>query len=195
MLMDSVPPATITSRGAAHDALGARTRSPRSPDAQKRLTVTADAVCGTPARRLAMRATFRPCSASGIAQPRITSSISRWVDARRALERPGDHRCRHVVGPRGPQRAAGALPTAVLTAATMTASCMIIPLGSTDSVAAAGKLDSTVRRHCRTARQSATDLRWRRPPPSRGHRNSGRRRRSRRARAAPSSSRRTSGRP
>ena len=31
---------------------------------------------GTPARRLAMRATFSPCSASGIAQPMITSSIS-----------------------------------------------------------------------------------------------------------------------
>ena len=39
------------------------------PDEQKRLTVTAEAVTGTPARRLAMRATFMPCSASGIAQP------------------------------------------------------------------------------------------------------------------------------
>ena len=47
-----------------------------SPDEQKRLTVTADADTGNPARRLAMRATFRPCSASGIAQPRITSSTS-----------------------------------------------------------------------------------------------------------------------
>ena len=46
------------------------------PDEQKRLTVTADAVTGMPARRLAMRATFSPCSASGIAQPRITSSTS-----------------------------------------------------------------------------------------------------------------------
>ena len=47
------------------------------PDAQNRFIVTADASTGTPARRLAMRATFRPCSASGIAQPRITSSTSR----------------------------------------------------------------------------------------------------------------------
>src|SRR6185436_19844596 len=47
-----------------------------SPDEQNRLTVTADAVIGTPARRLAIRATLSPCSASGIAQPRITSSIS-----------------------------------------------------------------------------------------------------------------------
>src|SRR5918994_3346648 len=46
------------------------------PDGQKRLTVTADASTGRPARRLAMRATFSPCSASGMAQPRITSSIS-----------------------------------------------------------------------------------------------------------------------
>src|ERR1044072_6833604 len=47
-----------------------------SPDEQKRFTVTADASTGTPARRLAMRATFNPCSASGIAHPRITSSLS-----------------------------------------------------------------------------------------------------------------------
>ena len=39
----------------------------------------------SPARMLAMRATFRPCSASGIAQPRITSSIS-------AGSRPGARR-------------------------------------------------------------------------------------------------------
>ena len=39
------------------------------PDEQKRLIVTAEALTGTPARRLAMRATFSPCSASGIAQP------------------------------------------------------------------------------------------------------------------------------
>ena len=39
-------------------------------------SVTAEAVTGTPARRLAIRATFRPCSPSGMAQPRITSSIS-----------------------------------------------------------------------------------------------------------------------
>jgi alpha/beta superfamily hydrolase len=31
--------------------------------------VTAEAATGSPARRLAMRATFKPCSASGIAPP------------------------------------------------------------------------------------------------------------------------------
>ena len=57
------------------------------PDEQKRLMVTADASTGTPARRLAMRATFSPCSASGIAQPRITSSIVGRVEAGRAPQR------------------------------------------------------------------------------------------------------------
>src|SRR5262245_14866315 len=75
MLIDSVPPATIARappdmiRSAAY-AMACR------PDEQKRFTVTADAVIGTPARRLAIRATLSPCSASGIAQPRMTSSMS-----------------------------------------------------------------------------------------------------------------------
>ena len=76
------------------------------PDEQKRLMVTADACTGTPARRLAMRATFSPCSASGIAQPRITSSISSGVDAGRAPQRFADDGGRHLVGP---DRAQGAV--------------------------------------------------------------------------------------
>src|SRR5438034_6816548 len=66
-LIDSVPPATIVeakphmTRSAAY-AIACR------PDEQNLLTVTADALTGMPARRLAMRATFIPCSASGIAQ-------------------------------------------------------------------------------------------------------------------------------
>jgi hypothetical protein len=40
------------------------------------LIVTAEALTGTPARRLAIRATFNPCSASGIAHPMMTSSTS-----------------------------------------------------------------------------------------------------------------------
>src|SRR5262249_15574866 len=47
-----------------------------SPDEQKRLMVSAETSTGNPARSEAMRATFIPCSASGMAQPRITSSIS-----------------------------------------------------------------------------------------------------------------------
>ena len=45
--------------------------------AQKRLTVTAPAVVGSPTSPVMMRATFMPCSPSGKAQPTMTSSI--WV--------------------------------------------------------------------------------------------------------------------
>src|SRR5215467_11735540 len=73
--MDSVPPATITC------AEPPRMRSAASamacnPDEQKRLMVIAEVSTGRPARSAAMRATFIPCSPSGMAQPRITSSIS-----------------------------------------------------------------------------------------------------------------------
>jgi hypothetical protein len=46
------------------------------PEEQKRLMVIAEVSTGRPARSDAMRATFIPCSPSGMAQPRITSSIS-----------------------------------------------------------------------------------------------------------------------
>src|SRR5690348_6876500 len=73
--MDSVPPATITS--APPPAMrSAAIAIDCNPDEQKRLIVIADASTGNPARSDAIRATFMPCSASGIAQPRITSSIS-----------------------------------------------------------------------------------------------------------------------
>ena len=62
-------------RGAAHDVLGGvgnRLKAGRTE------AVDGDSrgVTGMPARRLAIRATFMPCSASGIAQPRMTSSTS-----------------------------------------------------------------------------------------------------------------------
>ena len=73
--MDSKPPATITS------APFVRIRSLAmaivcNPDEQNRLTVIALVSTGSPARIAAARATFMPCSASGIAQPMMTSSIS-----------------------------------------------------------------------------------------------------------------------
>ena len=43
---------------------------------QNRLTVVAAARSGSPARKPIRRATFRPCSPSGKAQPTITSSIA-----------------------------------------------------------------------------------------------------------------------
>src|SRR5579859_4213717 len=47
-----------------------------TPDEQKRLTVMAATSSGRPAASAATRATFIPCSASGMAQPRTTSSTS-----------------------------------------------------------------------------------------------------------------------
>ena len=70
--MDSVPPATITSapplmmRSAAI-AIACK------PEEQKRLMVSAETSTGSPARSEAMRATFIPCSASGMAQPRMVA--------------------------------------------------------------------------------------------------------------------------
>src|SRR5947208_500092 len=97
-----------------------------SPDAQNRFTVTADAVTGTPARRLAIRATFNPCSASGIAQPMITSSISpgSMPGARRSASPIAVAASSSGRVPRSVPF--GALPTAVRTAETITASCIPI---------------------------------------------------------------------
>ena len=44
------------------------------PDEQKRLIVIPATLLGSPASKRPMRATFIPCSPSGIAQPTITSS-------------------------------------------------------------------------------------------------------------------------
>ena len=92
------------------------------PDEQNRLTVIADASMGTPARRLAMRATFMPCSASGMAQPRMTSSTSPG-------SMPGARfsASAMTVAPSSSGRVArrvplGAFPTGVRTADTITAS-------------------------------------------------------------------------
>src|SRR5438132_8148137 len=121
--MDSVPPATMVD-AKPHMMRSAANAIAWRPDEQKRLMVTADAETGMPARRLAMRATFRPCSASGIAHPRITSSTS-------AGSTPGARRSASAIAVaasssgRVPRSVPlGALPTAVRTALTMTASCI-----------------------------------------------------------------------
>ena len=75
MVMDSIPPATITSAPPAM-MRSAAIAIACSPEEQKRLMVIAETSTGRPARSDAMRATFIPCSASGMAQPRMTSSIS-----------------------------------------------------------------------------------------------------------------------
>src|SRR5262245_6772371 len=73
--MLSVPPATATSTRPAWISSTAMAMV-CSPEEQKRLMVAAGTAGGSPARRLAMRATFMPCSPSGMAQPRSTSSTS-----------------------------------------------------------------------------------------------------------------------
>src|SRR5215468_9131046 len=122
----SVPPATITS------APPERIRSAASaiacnPDEQNRLIVIADVSTGNPARSAAIRATFIPCSPSGIAQPRITSSIS-------FASRPGTRPIASLIT--SAAKSSGlvarklplyALPTGVLTALTIHASLLIGP--------------------------------------------------------------------
>lgn len=46
-----------------------------TPEEQKRLMVTPGTVYGRPASRVPIRATFMPCSASGMAQPMMASSM------------------------------------------------------------------------------------------------------------------------
>src|SRR5690348_5690972 len=129
MLMDSVPPATMTS-ACPEMMRSAAMAMACNPEEQKRLMVMAEASTGRPARREAMRATFMPCSASGMAQPRMTSSISlglrrgtRATAARMAMAARSSGRVERSV----PLKA---LPTAVRTELTITASRIFVYLES-----------------------------------------------------------------
>ena len=102
MVMDSTPPATIVSAPPAMMRSAAMAIA-CSPDEQKRLMVMAETSTGRPARSDAMRATFMPCSASGMAQPRMTSSISLGSSLRHALQRALDGHRGQIVGTRRPQ--------------------------------------------------------------------------------------------
>ena len=62
-----VNPAGFTIHAAIHESV---------PDAQKRLTVMPPTLLGRPASTAPIRATLRPCCASGIAQPQMMSSIA-----------------------------------------------------------------------------------------------------------------------
>ncbi len=73
--MDSAPPATATSACPVMMRSAAMAMD-CNPEAQNRLTVIAAVLTGRPARSVAMRAMFIPCSASGMAQPMMTSSTS-----------------------------------------------------------------------------------------------------------------------
>src|ERR1700727_1570263 len=122
-LIDSVPPASMTS------AEPERTRSAAmamdcNPYEQKRLMVMPETSTGNPARRLAMRATFIPCSASGIAQPITTSSISLGSSVGTFSSAPLMAMAARSSGRVKASVPLGALPTAVRTLLTMTASLM-----------------------------------------------------------------------
>src|ERR1700756_1397347 len=122
MLIDSQPPAISTSDSPTR-MRSAAIASAVTPDAQKRFTVTPPTVFGKPDSSAPMRATFSPCSASGIAQPTIASSIT-------LVSSPGTCATADLIAwtsnssgrvflnaPRG------ALPIGVRLAATMYASC------------------------------------------------------------------------
>ena len=89
MLMLSVPAAIMTSASPTRMRSAAICTALR-PEAQKRFTVMPPTEAGSPARTAPMRATFRPCWASGMAQPQITSSMAAgsspgaWASAERS---------------------------------------------------------------------------------------------------------------
>ncbi len=102
MVIDSTPPATMVSAPPAMMRSAAMAIACR-PEEQKRLMVMAEISTGKPARSDAMRATFMPCSASGMAQPRMTSSISLGSSLWHALERALDGHRGQIIGTRRPQ--------------------------------------------------------------------------------------------
>ena len=125
MLMLSVPAAIMMSaspvriRSAAIDTAF-------SPEEQNRLIVMPATLFGRPASSTPMRATFMPCSNSGIAQPTITSSI-RLASIAGTCASTLCNTCASSVSGRVERYAPrGALPTAVRVAATMYASCICL---------------------------------------------------------------------
>ncbi len=116
--IDSVPPASIRSALPRRIASAACATACR-PEEQKRFTVCAAMVFGRPASSTPMRATFMPCSASGMAQPmiassmRLTSTPGAWATTLRST-------CASMSSGRVLRNMPlGALPTGVRVAATM----------------------------------------------------------------------------
>src|SRR5580658_4906048 len=123
MVIDSVPPATIACADPARIRSAAMAIA-CNPEEQNRLMVIAEVSIGSPARNAAIRATFIPCSPSGIAQPRITSSIS-------LASRPGTRASASLIasaakssGRVARNEPLNAFPTGVRTEETITASGM-----------------------------------------------------------------------
>src|SRR6202789_1895451 len=89
--------------------------------------VIPETVIGRPARKLATRATFIPCSASGMAQPRMTSSISDLSSCGTRSSAPLMAKAARSSGRVVRRVPRGALPTAVRTADAMMTSFMVTP--------------------------------------------------------------------
>ena len=118
MLMLSVPQASIRS-ASPRRMRSAAIATACEPDEQKRLTVTPGTLSGSPASSSPIRATFMPCSASGIAQPTITSAM-RCGSMPGALASAARITCASRSSGRVLRNMPrGALPTGVRTAATM----------------------------------------------------------------------------
>jgi len=118
MLIDSVPPASTRS-ASPRRMRSAANATACTPDEQKRLMVCAGTPIGKPASSAPIRATFMPCSPSGIAQPtmmslmRLASMPGAWVTT--ALSTCASISSGRVL--RNMPR--GALPTGVRVVATM----------------------------------------------------------------------------
>src|SRR5258706_8810927 len=125
--MDSVP-AAITMSSSPVRIRSAASATAWTPEEQKRLIVIAGTLSGSPASRTPMRATFMPCSASGIAHPTITSPISRGSSPGTCAITPFSTCASMSSGRTLLNIPRGALPTGVRIAATMYASwiCLLI---------------------------------------------------------------------
>ncbi|CAM5188763.1 hypothetical protein CDEF62S_06385 [Castellaniella defragrans] len=75
MLMDSTPPASITSASPTRMRSAAMAIAV-NPEAQNRLMVHPATDCGRPASNTPIRPTFKPCGPSGMAHPITASSMA-----------------------------------------------------------------------------------------------------------------------
>src|ERR1700691_6164015 len=170
MLMDSAPPAMATSPCPAMIRSAAIAMDCK-PDEQNRLTVIAETLTGNPARSEAIRARFIPCSASGVAQPMMTSSMSSGLTPFARASASLITSAARSSGRVARSVPFGALPTAVRTELTSTASRMAHLRGDARSIVTKYSIG------CQWARKSNRAGTWnhstKRRPPERKHRHPG----------------------
>src|SRR5207249_1191937 len=149
--MLSTPPATNTSPSSALIARAAALIA-ASPEAQRRLNVTPATETGSPARRAAIRATFRLSSPAWFAQPRYTSSTIAGSRPARRTTSPTTSAARS--SGRTSFRLPTCRPIGVRTAPTMTAS--VIPHHRTTDLIPSWDLDFGVDRSPDRSKQFRT---------------------------------------